>query len=153
MTRDWYRQHHELDAPAVDEHTFRPFYRRRTRIDVLVADHAIAPAVYRAAVTYRSLAERATAAAWGAREFDEGRERMPRMPSPASIDRVAARHRLDRVRALIGAFATGLCDAVIIEDLPWSELGRRHRVDPKTVKAWAIAALETMAAAFAKGFR
>jgi hypothetical protein len=143
VTRDFYRQHHELDAPTIDGVAFRPFYRRRSRIDSLVADAAITPIVWRAAVVYRGLAEHATAAAWGARD-DESRDRMPRMPNAAMVDRVAARYRLQVIRRRIGTFATRMIDAIVVEDLPWAELGRRLIVDPKTARAWGITALQLL---------
>lgn len=147
MTRDFYRQHHELDAPEVDGQTFRPFWRRRSRIDTLLADSAIAPIVWRAAVAYRMLAEHSTAVAWGAREtMDDGHSRIVPLTGQSVVDRLAARHRLEWIRRRLGSFGTRMINQVVIEDLPWSELGRRLAVDPKTARSWSITALQLLPA-------
>jgi hypothetical protein len=35
--------------------------------------------------------------------------------------------------------------AVVVEDLPWCELGKRYGVHAKTARAWAIEAIEVLA--------
>jgi hypothetical protein len=50
-----YRQHHDVEAPSVDERHFRPAWRVLTRLDGLLADKAITAAEWHAAADYREL--------------------------------------------------------------------------------------------------
>ena len=53
----WYRQHHEVEAPRVDDRHFRPAWRVLTRLDGLLADRAITAAEWHAAADYRELVD------------------------------------------------------------------------------------------------
>lgn len=143
MVSSFLTQHVELDAPVVDEHHFRTFYRRRTRLDDLVADKSIGPREYLAAIAYRDLVETVNASAWGALRT----ERRDRSTSgiEAGIGRPNAAIQLDRIRKQLGVFAARLVDLVVVVDLPWAELGRRYRVDPKTIRRYAIKKLQLLA--------
>ena len=50
-----YRQHHDVEAPRVDERHFLPAWRVLTRLDGLLADHAITSAEWHAAADFREL--------------------------------------------------------------------------------------------------
>jgi hypothetical protein len=50
-----YRQHHDVEAPRVDDRHFRPAWRVLTRLDGLLADKAITAAEWHAAADYREL--------------------------------------------------------------------------------------------------
>jgi hypothetical protein len=135
-------QHGEIEPPVIDGTAYRPFWRRRTRIEQLFGDGAIRIIDYRAALVYRGLAEAVAG---------EARAAMRTEPSDASGSRDGSRvrhagaaQRLMLVRQQIGGFAARLCDQVIIADLPWAELGRRYHVDPKTARAWAITAIAAL---------
>jgi hypothetical protein len=58
-----YRQHHDVEAPRVDERHFRPAWRVLTRLDGLLADNAITAAEWHAAADYRELWDRVSRAA------------------------------------------------------------------------------------------
>jgi len=55
----FYRQHHEVEAPQVDEKAFRPAWRVRTQLDKLLLDGLISPYEWRIAGWLRSCHERA----------------------------------------------------------------------------------------------
>jgi hypothetical protein len=135
----------DLEAPLVDARHYRPFWRRRPQIDRLRDDRAIRPIDYRAAVEYRELAESIAARAWGAMRIDATDRRTgPR--DGATVRHFHASQRLLWVRHQIGTFAARLCDQVIIADVAWAELGRRYHCDPKTARAWGIAAVQLLPA-------
>lgn len=144
MVSTFLTQHAAFDAPAIDGEHFRPFYRRRTRLDDLRDEKAIAPRVYLAAMDYRDLVERVAQSAWGGWRV----EMVDRSTSPP--DGPSAETRLADVRAQLGAFAAVLVDLVVIRDLPWNELGRRYRVDPKTIKRYAVTTLQLLAEVMAR---
>jgi hypothetical protein len=50
-----YRQHHDVEAPRVDNRHFRPAWPVLTRLDGLLADKAITAAEWHAAADYREL--------------------------------------------------------------------------------------------------
>jgi hypothetical protein len=50
-----YRQHHDVESPRVDDRHFRPAWRVLTRLDGLLADHAITSAEWHAAADFREL--------------------------------------------------------------------------------------------------
>ena len=143
MVSSFLTQHADLDAPVVDEGHFRTFWRRRTRLDDLVADKLIGPLEYRAALAYRDLVETVTASAWGALRT----ESIARSTAgvDAIIGRASAAVQLRQIRAQLGDFAARLVDLVVVSDLPWNELGRRYRIDPKTIKRYAITTLQLLA--------
>jgi hypothetical protein len=53
-----YRQHHDVEAPRVDDRHFRPAWRVLTRFDGLLADPAITAAEWHAAADFRELVDR-----------------------------------------------------------------------------------------------
>jgi hypothetical protein len=52
-----YRQHHDVEAPRVDERHFRPAWRVLTRLDGLLADHVIPSAEWHVAADFRELVD------------------------------------------------------------------------------------------------
>jgi hypothetical protein len=42
---------------------------------------------------------------------------------------------------VLGAWACTLLEAALVQDLSWAALGRHYRCDPKTARAWVIAAI------------
>jgi len=49
-----------------------------------------------------------------------------------------------QIRAVLGAWACTLLEAALVRDLSWAALGRQYDRDPKTVRAWAIAAINAL---------
>jgi hypothetical protein len=141
MVSTYLAQHAEFEAPAIDGEHFRPYWRRhnRTRLDDLVSEKVIGPREYLAAVAYRDLIARVVQSAWGGWRT----ETIDR--STSSPEGPSAETRLADVRAQLGAFAAVLVDLVVVLDLPWNELGRRYRVDPKTIKRYAVTTLQLLA--------
>jgi hypothetical protein len=58
--------------------------------------------------------------------------------------RISASAQLGQVRADLGPFAFWLLEACLVDDASWRYLGDRFGVDPKTVRAWTIAALHNI---------
>ena len=59
--------------------------------------------------------------------------------------RVDALARLAIVRAELGSFAIELLEVVFVDDRTWSSLGHGLGIDPRTARAWTIAALRALA--------
>jgi hypothetical protein len=60
--------------------------------------------------------------------------------------RVDAANQLRAIRAALGGFAFDVLEMHLVEDLAWSELGRRCGVHAKTARNWTITALQGLAA-------
>jgi hypothetical protein len=52
--------------------------------------------------------------------------------------------RLRQICAVLGAWACTLLEATLVRDLSWAALGRQYRCDPKTARAWVIAAIKAL---------
>jgi hypothetical protein len=137
-----YRQHHDVEVPRVDDRHFRPAWRVLTRLDRLLADRAITSAEWHAAADYRELVDRVRRGAlvrssslvrvvgsvfpnWGAGDLD-------------------ASGRLQQIQTVLGAWTCALLEAALVQDLSWAALGRYYRCDPKTARAWVIAAIKAL---------
>jgi hypothetical protein len=138
------RQHHGLEAPAIDWGTWRPYWRVRTRLDRLLADGAITPRQWGAASRLRSAFEAAQAGIMPIHRLHGGPRR--RAAGPPSTHRADALARLAELRIDLGSVALGLLEACLVEDRSWASLGRRLGIDPKTARAWTIAAIHALAA-------
>jgi hypothetical protein len=55
-----------------------------------------------------------------------------------------ASSRLRQIRAVLGGWACTLLEAALVQDLSWAALGRKYRCDPKTARAWVIAAIKAL---------
>ena len=55
-----------------------------------------------------------------------------------------AHNRLREIRRRLGAFACTLLYLSVVRDLSWAALGREYHRDPKTARAWVIAAIKTL---------
>ena len=131
-----YRQHHDVEAPRVDDRHFRQAWRVLTRLDGLLADKAITAAEWHAAADYRELWDRFSRAALirspigrasmgtaGYHAFD--------IPLAGELDALA---RLREVRRVLGDWP---CTLLYLA-------GRQYRCDPKTARAWVIAAIKAL---------
>ena len=141
----FYRQHHEVEAPRVDDDTFRQAWRRRNRLDELLLDKSITPFEWRAAVEFRAAFERVLSAAWppplwlsataGGRGDHEG----------AFLHRLDDLALLRALRAVLGQVPCGLIQACVVDDLSWAYLGRALDIDPKTARAWSVLSIKGLA--------
>lgn len=66
------------------------------------------------------------------------RRRGSEEPSPR---RLAALERLAKLRGEFGEVVFSLAVMLVIEDACWAVIGRKFRVDPKTARAWCVAAI------------
>jgi hypothetical protein len=142
----FYRQHHEVESPRVDDRHFRPAWRVLTRLDGLLADHAITSAEWHAAADFRELVDQVRCRAF-TRSSAFGSVRAAgnsfRNWGAGDLDASA---RLRQIRAVLGAWACTLLEAALVRDLSWAALGRHYRCDPKTARAWVIAAIKALRA-------
>src|SRR5262245_16719867 len=100
---DQYRTHHAVDEPKVDADSFRPFWRRRTRLDQLLIDRAITVTEWRAGVGFRTLAETVLAGSWHSPGMDRA-DNQDFATGLAAARRVDALNRLGDVRAALGSW-------------------------------------------------
>ena len=139
-----FRQHHQVEAPRVDDRHFRPHWRIITRLDGLLIDRAITQSEWHAAADYRDLVDQlrrrtlARPAAMGTGP-GVGSNVVDRL-----VDNLDAGARLRQIRAALGAVVCALLDAALVRDLSWAELGRELCRDPKTARAWVIAAIKAL---------
>jgi len=141
----YFQQHHAVEAPAIGEHSFRPFWRVRTRLDQLLIDGAISFPVWRAAALFRTLSEIVIADDWPATSmtFSEGGALGFDV---SSIRRIDALNRLHAIRNCVGRTVFAMIERHVVEDQSWTQLAGYYGVHPKTVRSWTIAALQALAA-------
>lgn len=143
-----FRRQHDVEAPRVDERAFRQGWIVRTRLDQLLADKRITRGEYQAACDYRT--------AWGtSRELRRvnvplGMIRFAASSTPDEglVRKFDAEAKLVAVEAAIGALATGLVVACVIEDLSWAATARFCHRNPETVRDWTVVALRALARAW-----
>ena len=115
-----------------------------TRLDGLLADHAITSAEWHAAADFRELVDQVRCRAL-TRSSAFG---TVRAAGNSSRNWVAgdldASDRLRQIRAVLGAWACTLLESALVRDLSWAALGRHYRCDPKTARAWVIAAIKAL---------
>jgi hypothetical protein len=137
-----YRQHHDVEAPRVDDRHFRPAWRVLTRLDGLLADKAITAAEWHAAADYRELVDRVRR---GALVRSSSLVRVGGSVAPnwvvGDLDSSA---RLRQIQTMLGAWTCALLEAALVQDLSWAALGRHYGCDPKTARAWVIAAIKAL---------
>jgi len=51
---------------------------------------------------------------------------------------------LRQIRAALGAWTCTLRYLSVVRDQSWAALGRQYRCDPKTARAWVIAAIKAL---------
>jgi hypothetical protein len=144
----FYRQHHQVEDPQVDEKAFRPHWRVRTQLDKLALEGKISGFEWRVAGWLRSCYERAYGGDLRspmARLGMAGRgSHHWRRENPAGR-KAQAREYLYHVEKSLGPVVFPLVVAVVVEDLSWAELGRRWNCHGGTAKAWAIEAVKALA--------
>jgi len=143
-----YLQHHPVEPPRIDGREFRPAWRRRDRLDELLARGVIGLAEWRAGIGLRELHERAVADSLRAKDLAAVRldRHCRRRSAPELTERQAtALARLRVIETTLGALFT-LAVWAIVDELPWAEIARRLDVDPQTARVWTLAALAGLAA-------
>jgi hypothetical protein len=143
-----YRQHVEtIDPPRIDATSFRMGWRRRTRLDRLLADGRISAEVWQAATEYRVAWESVLAdgsldlaAARVSGGANDGHDRMLRLLTTLS--------RLRRVEDAIGPLAAQLVSRCAVEDQSWAAMARlvTFARNPETVRDWTVTALGLLCA-------
>jgi hypothetical protein len=145
----FYRQHHQVEAPAIDEHRFRPFWRRRLRLDLLLAKRTISDFEYRRAIEFRELFERAEACGFVVSSTTGAPVAGDRIHALArAIDAAAA---IRAIRDAIGVRSFWFLSALAVDDLSWAQIGRRRRIDPKTARARTLLAIRKLAGYASRG--
>jgi hypothetical protein len=139
-----YRQHHDVEAPRVDGRHFRLAWRVLTRLDRLLADHAITAVEWHAAADFRELVDGVRCRAFTrSSAFGTVRAAGNSFRSWVAGD-LDASARLRQIRAVLGAWACTLLEAALVRDLSRAALGRHYRCDPKTARGWVIAAIKAL---------
>lgn len=140
----FFLQHHEVDDPLIDDIAFQPHWTVRSRLDQLVRKGAISPDEWAAAVQFRNATERVLAACWPARAWlgtsSGGWEHVQDPMSFRHDDLAWLRDR----RIALGAKRCHLIEACVVYDLPWADLARLYKIDPKTVRAQTILAIKAL---------
>jgi hypothetical protein len=142
----FYQQHHQVEPPRIDATTFRPGWRRRTRLDSLFDARLITGPEHRCATRFRALYERAQQGAVRVSPWrlyvDAGCRRLRTEPGDAMLDAGAWSARVER--SLGGLYP--LVVWLVVEDCVWCEIGRRLDIDRRTAKTWCAAAVAGLAA-------
>jgi hypothetical protein len=117
-----YRRHYDVEAPAIDARTFRPGWRRRTRVAALFEDGQISREAFVAGMLWRQWVETLGQVAvqrWTARIGAQLRDG----PTPAQI--VAARE-LRSAGAALGPYRTRILFEHLVEDLSGASSGSNY---------------------------
>lgn len=138
----FFTQHHAVEPPAIDALAFRPFWHIRSRLDGLLIDEAISWQAWRAAVAFRTAAEIVLSETWRSQWAIDRHQ--PGRSGVTIGRRVDAATRLRVIRHSLGEWKFTLLECHLVDDLSWSELGRKYRVHAKTVRRWTIAALNAL---------
>jgi hypothetical protein len=141
-----FRQHHAVEAPAIDHRENRPGWRVKSRLDGLLAAKLITTTEYHRALSFRRLYETASkgvaaSSVWN-RSFVDPH---CRAPAPEMGERqAAALARLAQIRTAIGALYVLLL-LIVVEDAPWCAIGRHFGIDARTAQRWAVASIAALA--------
>lgn len=143
----FYRQHHQVEAPRVDEVEYRPAWRKTDQLRALRDAGEITGYEFGCGLAFRRMAEHVVAAAWPPPLWLGlgGGRRGKVIGGDLFLDELALLRRLDDE---LGRFACGLVEAVIVYDFTWRYLGYRLNVDPRTVRAWTVLAIKRLARVF-----
>ncbi len=143
MPSAYFRQHGPVEAPAIDDRRFRPYWRRRARLDTLLAKRSISDFEYRRAIEFRELFERAETCGFVISSSTSGSGGGDRGIAMArALDAAAA---VRAIRAAIGARLFWFLTMIAVEDLSFAQIAKRRRIDPKTARARALLAIRRLA--------
>lgn len=130
-----------VEAPRVDDETYRPHWRRITQLDRLYAQRAISLVALMAARRYVRDIERAGGPSSVSRMDDRG---FGRSTGREQLPRIAALARVRAVRAALGPGMTYVLDLVLIRDMTWVALAKALGCGDKAARSRAVAAIEAL---------
>jgi hypothetical protein len=140
----FYRQHHVVEARAIDEREFRPAWRIKTKLMLLLECERIDRRQLEAGLAFRGWCEaigRQRTSAWLAVRVDGGR-RPDGLVTPHQID---AAHHLHNASLALGRERMKLLYWTIVDNLPWNRLGPRLELSTKTATGRAVEAVAALA--------
>jgi hypothetical protein len=139
----FYRQHHVVEAPAIDEREFRPAWRVKTKLMLLVECARIDRRQLEAAAAFKAGARPSAGSAprtWLGLRVDGGRW----------SDGLVTEWQLDAARRLrdaglaLGNERAKLLIWTLVDDRPWTEIGKRLGLS-KTATGRAVEAIAALA--------
>jgi hypothetical protein len=139
-----FRQHHRVVAPQIDQAAFRPGWLVQNRLRSLFEAGRIDATDMEAAEHWLRWAETV-----GPKHTQVWAARVDRSVVPndeVMLQRITAATRLREVADALGELRTRILEAVIVRDLPWTELGHLLRLSDKTARHWAAEAIKALAA-------
>lgn len=140
----FYRQHHTVEAPAVNEREFRPAWRVKTKLWLLLECARIDRRQLEAALAFRGWIEaigRQRSSTWLALHVDGGRQ----------PEGVIAAHQLDAARHLhdagqaLGTDRLKLLYWAVVDDLSWVAIGKRIGLSKRTANCRVVEAIVALA--------
>jgi hypothetical protein len=140
----FYRQHHVVEAPAINEREFRPAWRVKSRLILLVEYERIDRRQLEAAVAFKGWCEavgRLKSSTWLAVRVDGGRS-PENLIAPNQLD---AARRLDAARLALGRDRIKLLFWAIVDELPWDRIAQRLGLSGKTATCRAVEAIAALA--------
>ena len=140
--------HGPVAPPRVDDAHFRQYWRICDRIETLCGAGLISPRELRAAQAFRAIHERAHAGPGGLRAANFAAVRLGKhcgKPSERTAAQAEALARLHRVKMALGALYD-LLEMAVIEEMPWTAIGKRLHIDQRTARKWGCAAIAGLAA-------
>ncbi len=144
----FFRQHGEIEAPAINDKEFRPAWRRVSRLDQLLRDHAISGREWRCAVNFRSVYEKAYRGTLSGQDRNavyvdqHCRQRSQREPTESALD---AGGRLMVIRRTLGPCVFALLVPIVVDDNAWTAIAQHFGVYPRTIKRCSVTALQALA--------
>lgn len=140
-----YRQHRVVEAPAVDAHEFRPGWRVKSKLWLLLECERIDRRQLEAALAFRDWCEavgRQRGSAWLAARVDGGLRPGGGLITEHQLD---AARRLRDAAAALGDGRMNILRLTVVDDLAWAQLGRRLGLAISTAKARVIEAIAALA--------
>ena len=138
-----FRRHHDVVEPQVDQHSFRQGWRVSTRLDSLLESNRISREQWGFGHEWLRWAE--TVTPYRAQSWD-ARVDVSTVPNDAGmLIRTKAATRLRETAAALGELRVRILEAVLVKDMPWTQLGTLLRLSDKAARDWAVETLEALA--------
>jgi hypothetical protein len=139
----YFRQHQTVEAPVIDEREFRPAWRVKTKLMLLVECGRIDRRQLEAAMAFKGWCEvigRQRTSAWLAVRVDGGR----RPEGLVSEHQIDAARRLAGVTTALRGERIRLLHWALVDDLPWTELGKRIGLSSRTTTCRVVEAIAAL---------
>ena len=136
------RRHVRLDPPQIDRTQFRPGWRVRDHLNMLLKRGAISTEAYIAGTQWRRWCEQVghlRVQPWNSRVDHAGTSTTP------GAEQLAAARSLKAASAALGQRQAKLLVLALAEPYSWIEIGRACHIDWRTAQNHTIAALEELA--------